>query len=130
MITMHEAKICIYYDGECPRCIRDRDHYLALAGDKGKDLEWFNISGKEQQLKQMGINPQKALTELHISIEDPVAHTTTIVSELEAYIILMQRVNRLKPLAFILGLPLIRPILAKFYHYSVIKRLKKTHRLP
>lgn|GEM_PF-2591931 len=47
-----------------------------------------------------------------------------IVSEVDAYILLMNKVPILKPLAWLIGLPLIRPILAKLYHWQVNRRLK------
>ena len=64
------------------------------------------------------------MTELHIQLEDG-----RILSELDAYIILMQRVSLLRPLAWLMSLPLIRPILAATYHKRVQNRLHKAGRL-
>jgi hypothetical protein len=43
---------------------------------------------------------------------------------LDAYILLMGKVSLLKPIAWLIGLPLIRPVLAKIYHWQVNRRLK------
>jgi predicted DCC family thiol-disulfide oxidoreductase YuxK len=113
-------KILVYYDGACPKCIRDRQNYEKLSGKAGEQVCWVDITGRERQLRQAGIDPQKALTELHIRDENG-----RILSELDAYILLMNKVPLLKPVAWLIGLPLIRPLLAKLYHQQVNRRLRK-----
>jgi predicted DCC family thiol-disulfide oxidoreductase YuxK len=113
-------QIVVYYDGACPKCIRDRQNYEKLAGKAGEQVCWVDITGRESQLRQAGIDPQKALTELHVRDENG-----RILSELDAYILLMNKVPLLKPVAWLIGLPLIRPLLAKLYHQQVNRRLRK-----
>ncbi|WP_233144615.1 thiol-disulfide oxidoreductase DCC family protein [Methyloprofundus sedimenti] len=114
------AQIIVYYDGACPKCIRDRQNYEKLSGQSGEAVCWFDITGQDSQLRKLGIDPQKALSELHIRDENG-----RIVTELDAYILLMQKVPLLKPIAWLVGLPLIRPLLGRFYHQQVNSRLKK-----
>lgn len=111
--------LTVYYDGACPKCIRDRDTYEKLSGTTAEQICWFDITGQESQLCGLGIDPQKALSELHVRDADG-----RIVSELDAYILLMDKVPTLKPLAWLIGLPLIRPLLAKIYHWQVNRRLR------
>ena len=85
---------------------------------------WFDITGQENRLRELGIDPQHALTELHV--QDA---TGRIYSEIDAYIVLMRKVPILRPLAWVIGLPIIRPLLARLYHRQVILRLKKRGRL-
>ena len=117
-------KIIVYYDGACPSCIKDRDNYQKIAGEQADSVCWVDITGRDQELERLGIDPHKALTELHIKTADG-----RILSELDAYIVLMKPVPILKPLAWIIGLPLIRPLLARCYHYLVTRRLKRQGRL-
>ncbi|MBA2484019.1 MAG: DUF393 domain-containing protein [Nitrosomonas sp.] len=117
-------KITVYYDGACPSCIKDRQDYEEWAGDGGKDVCWFDITGQDAHLRDIGIDPHKAMTELHVSNEHQ-----QVFSELDAYILLMDRVPKLKPLAWLIGLPVIRPLLSSLYRWMVIRRLKKTGRL-
>ncbi len=118
-------KITVFYDGACPSCRRDRDRYEAMAGKEAQDeLCWFDISGQDAELRRLGIDPHLALTELHLRDENQ-----RIVSELDAYLLLMRRVPRLKPLAWIIALPLIRPLLARLYHWMVMRRLHRSNRL-
>lgn len=114
-----KGKITVYYDGACPVCVRDRQHYELIAGKNADQVCWLDITGKESQLRNLGIDPKKALSELHVSDEGG-----RVVSELDAYILLMAKVPLLKPVAWLIGLPLIRPILAKIYHRQVNRRLK------
>jgi len=118
--TTNPDKLIVYYDGACPKCIRDRDNYEKLSGQAGEQVCWFDITGQDSRLRDLGIDPQKALTELHV--RDTKGR---IVSELDAYILLMNKVPLLKPVAWLLGLPLLRPIFANLYHWQVNRRLKK-----
>ena len=113
-------KLIVYYDGACPKCIRERENYEKLSGPSGELICWFDITGQENRLHQLGIDPQKALTELHVRDTNG-----RIVSELDAYILLMNKIALLKPVAWVIGLPLIQPLLAKLYHQQVNRRLRK-----
>ena len=117
-MTESEDRLRVFYDGACPSCVRDRKFYERLAGRTGDAVEWVDITGRDEELKQLGIDPVAALQELHV--EDGRGN---IHRELDAYILL-------KPLAWLVGLPVIRPALAKLYHRWVGERLERTGRLP
>jgi len=119
------GKLKVYYDGSCPGCIKDRERYERLAGDKADQVQWTDITGRDEELKRKGIDPDAALQELHVEDERGQIHR-----ELDAYILLMSRVPVLKPLAWLIGLPVIRPLLARLYHWMVNRRLRRTGRLP
>ena len=123
-MSQEKGKISVYYDGACPQCIRDRQTYQKLAGKAGENVCWVDITGQEQKLHELGIDPKKALTELHVKDENE-----QILSELDAYILLMSKVLVLRPLAWLIGLPLIRPLLATVYHWLVNRRLRRSGRL-
>jgi len=119
------GKLKVYYDGSCPGCIKDRERYERLAGDKADQVQWTDITDRDDELKRKGIDPDAALQELHVEDERGQIHR-----ELDAYILLMSRVPVLKPLAWLIGLPVIRPLLARLYHWMVSRRLRRTGRLP
>ena len=114
----NSPSITVYYDGACPRCRRDRARYEKLAGAQAGSICWFDITGKDAELRRLGIDPRLALTELHVRDADQ-----RIYSELDAYILLMHRVPLLKPLAWLIGLPGLRPWLSRLYHRQVMRRL-------
>ena len=123
-MSEEKKKITVYYDGACPSCIKDRENYEKLAGENGEDVCWFDITGQDAHLRDIGIDPHKALSELHVRDEQQ-----QIVSELDAYILLMSRIPLLKPLAWLIGLPVIRPLLSSLYHRMVNRRLRESGRL-
>ena len=123
-MTRDKGKIHVYYDGACPQCIRDRQTYEKLAGKASDNICWVDITGQEQKLCELGIDPVKALTELHVKDENE-----RILSEMDAYILLMSKVSVLRPVAWLIGLPLIRPLLASIYHAQVNRRLHRSGRL-
>lgn len=115
--------LVVYYDGACPGCVRDRRRYEKLAGKHADTVSWLDITGRDEQLAAEGIDPAKALRELHVKDAAGAIH-----SELDAYILLMRRTAWLKPLAFLIGLPGIRQLVAAAYHAWVNRRLQKTGR--
>lgn len=125
-IQRHEntGRVTVFYDGACPSCVRDRAQYEKLAGSKGDQIRWFDITGQEKLLRELGIDPQKALTELHVKDEDQ-----QVLSEMDAYILLLKKVPLLRPLAWLIGLPVIRPVLSNVYHRQVNRRLQQSGRL-
>ncbi|MNG11588.1 hypothetical protein D3C84_951390 [compost metagenome] len=87
-------------------------------------MEWLDITGRDAELRALGIDPYLALTELHV--QDEAGH---IHRELDAYILLLSRVPRFAPLAWLIGLPLVRPLLSFAYRRWVLRRLKRSGRL-
>ena len=122
-MNQNKPKIIVYYDGACPKCVKDRLNYEKLAGKASENVCWMDITGQEEQLREIGIDPHKALTELHVQDEKQ-----QILAEMDAYILLMSKVPLLKPLAWLIGLPLIRPLLARIYHRQVNRRLRLSGR--
>lgn len=121
---MTHAKLTVYYDGACPRCVEDRRWYERLAGEVGQNVEWFDITGQDERLQAEGIDPQAALQELHVRDAAGQVHR-----ELDAYILLMRRIPRLKPLAWLIGLPGLRQLLSWLYHRWVMRRLRQDGRV-
>ena len=119
-MSQSDDRIIVYYDGACPACVKDRRHYEKLAGHRAEQVEWLDITGRDRELKEQGIEPEKALRELHVRDSEGRIHR-----ELDAYILLMRRVPLLKPLAWLIGLPLVRPSLAWLYHWWVDRRLSR-----
>ncbi|WP_331001614.1 DCC1-like thiol-disulfide oxidoreductase family protein [Methylicorpusculum oleiharenae] len=81
----------------------------------------FDITGQDQRLRDLGFDSQKALSELHVRETNG-----RILSERDAYILLMNKVLLLKPVACLIVLPLIRPLLVQLYHRQVNRRLEST----
>lgn len=115
--------ITVFYDGACPTCRRDRANYERLAGEGGRDVEWCDITGRDEALRAEGIKPDAALRELHVRAPDG-----TVRRELDAYILLMSRVWVLKPVAWLIGLPGVRGLCSRAYRVMVDRRLRREGR--
>lgn len=113
----------VFYDGACPRCIADRRWYESLPR-AAEGVEWIDINGRDIELRTLGIDPYLALTELHVQDEDGRIHR-----ELDAYILLLSRVPRLAPMAWLIGRPLVKPFLSRAYRRWVLRRLRRDGRL-
>ena len=117
------GRLTVFYDGACPICVRDRRTYEKLAGERN-NVSWVDITTAEAQLREAGIDPRKALTELHVQDGEG-----NIFSEIDAYRLLMARIPLLKPIGWLIGLPLVRPILSRLYRWWVRRRLIRDGRL-
>ncbi len=124
MDSSDDNPITVFYDGACPRCRRDRATYERLAGEGGRDVEWCDITGRDDELRAEGIDPDAALRELHARTPDG-----RVLRELDAYIVLMSRVWVLKPLAWLIGLPGVRGLCSRAYRAMVDRRLRREGRL-
>ncbi|MGH8436912.1 MAG: thiol-disulfide oxidoreductase DCC family protein [Pseudomonas sp.] len=118
------AKLKVYYDGACPRCVADRRRYQTFSPDSDDSVQWLDITGRDEELRRIGIDPYQALTELHVQDEQGRIHR-----ELDAYILLMGRTRHLKPLAWLLGLPGLKRLLSWSYRRWVLRRLRRSGRL-
>ena len=120
-----DKPVTVFYDGACPRCVKDRADYERMAGEGGRDVAWCDITGRDDELRDEGIDPGAALRELHVRAPDG-----RVLRELDAYILLMSRVPRLRPLAWLIGVPGIRQLASRAYRWSVERRLRREGRLP
>lgn len=117
-------ELTVYYDGACPRCVRDRAQYERLAGGRAAGTCWVDITGRDAELRAQGIDPRSALRELHVRDGAGRVHR-----ELDAYIVLMSRVPLLRPLARLIALPGVRPLVSRWYRAAVLRRLRAEGRL-
>lgn len=124
-MSTSDDELCVFYDGACPSCVKDRQRYERLAGRTGESVTWVDITGRDGELEALGIDPQSALQELHVRDRHGKVHR-----EMDAYILLMSRAGPLRPLAWLIGLPVVRPVLSRLYRAWVSRRLRRTGRLP
>lgn len=117
--------IKVYYDGICPGCRRDRARYERWAGEAGKRVAWRDVTEHQDLLREKGIDPQAALLSLHVEEEGG-----PIREGIDAYVLLMRRVPRLRSIAWLIGLPGLKPMLRRLYDGWVRRRLAREGRLP
>ncbi|AWL12012.1 hypothetical protein HMF8227_01538 [Saliniradius amylolyticus] len=116
----------VFYDAACPRCRKDRVRYEKLAGKYAHNILWLDANTHQQKMAELDIDYHAALLALHIYRPD----INEVYKELDAYDLLLGRVPWLKPLGWLFRIPVIRPVLAKWYHHWVVKRLCQQGRMP
>jgi hypothetical protein len=101
----------------------DRLNYKKLADKAGENVCWMdNRPGRAAEYNRYA--PHKALTKLHVKDENQ-----QILSGMNTHILLMSKVPLLRPLTWLIEMPLIRPLLAGIYHWQVNRRLRLNRRL-
>ncbi len=117
-----EAKIIVYYDGACPRCLREMAVYRWL--DRRRRVSWFDVVGNEAELVEQGIDPDTALKTLHIRLANG-----EIVKDVEAFAVLWGLIPVLRPMAWIAESGPIRTHLRAWYGRLTMRRLQRQGRL-
>ncbi|GAB3025300.1 thiol-disulfide oxidoreductase DCC family protein [Bowmanella dokdonensis] len=118
------SSLRVFYDADCPRCRKDRVWYEKRV-EYGEDIQWVDINTHKDDLEALGIDPKRALLELHVQDEQG-----RIWRELDAYRLLFGRLPRYRWLGWVIGLPLVKPLLSWLYRLWVRRRLKRQGRLP
>jgi len=117
-------KVMVLYDGACPTCIKDRQWYEKLIGIKNSSIVWCDFNSHQELLDTFAISNYSAMTELHLIVDDE-----QVVKSIAAYILLLDQIIYLKPIAWLMKIPFIYNRLESYYHKRVQKRLIKTGRL-
>jgi len=115
--------ITVFYDGACPVCIKEMHQYQRFA--KSGEVTWFDITGQEEWLLARHIDPEAALLELHV-----LTANGKLVKGVDAFILLWQRAPLLRPIAWIVSLPLIKGFIKNTYGWFTRRRLARDGRLP
>lgn len=119
----NNTSINVFYDAQCPLCRKERRRYERWLGRHATDISWLDVSDHEQTLRQKGVDPAVALRSLHIETAPG-----QLVEGIDAYRLLMKRIPLLVPVAWVIGLPGIKPGLRALYDAWVKRRLMKQGR--
>ncbi len=116
-------KITVFYDGSCPLCTREiaRWRHAPFACD----IEWLDITDNDRELLRRGIDPGKAMLELHTQTDSGEIYTSV-----ESYALLLSQLPRWYLLGRFMSLPIIKPLLTHSYNGLTRLRLKLEGRWP
>ena len=116
-------KVTVYYDGVCPLCVKEVARWRNAPFLCS--VEWFDITGQDEELIRRGIDPNKALVELHSQTDDGVIRTS-----IDSYVLLLSQLPRWRWLGRLMNLPVLKPLLKWSYDGLTVLRLKKEGRWP
>ncbi|ELR67617.1 hypothetical protein C942_01547 [Photobacterium marinum] len=120
---MNKHCVTVFYDGSCESCVRDRFRFEQWLGKRSGQIEWFDITDKDDELWDIDIDPALALRELHVRDCNGVVYR-----ELDAYIILLRLVWWLKPVIWFLQFPPLKRWVSQWYRQHVDQRLAREGR--
>jgi len=70
--TIKHIKPIVLYDGSCPLCKKEINHYIRI--DKDKKIGWIDISTDRLLLKQYEISYTDAMKQLHVIDQNKNLH--------------------------------------------------------
>ena len=86
-------KAKMFFDGGCPLCRREVDHYRFL--DRRDRVDWVDISREPDLLSRYGIDPEAAMRKLHALDE-----RGRIVSGVSAFVVVWRNLPLYRYLAW------------------------------
>ena len=70
---MEPARTTVFYDGECPLCRREINHYRRLQG--ADSLDWIDVTRDDAALAEFGLLRQSAMARFHVIDDSGHWHT-------------------------------------------------------
>lgn len=118
---MNLPKTIMFYDGGCPLCRREIEHYQRL--DTAGRIEWLDISRDASLLQAFGITLDTAMARLHVLHRDGwmatgAAAFAVVWSELPYYRVLAHLLYRLNLL------PLLERLYNRFARWRFQRRCR------
>ena len=103
------ALVTVYYDGKCGLCRKEISHYKKIATE-GQFI-WSDITHDAAPLSQLGVSQMDALRRLHATDRNGKLHIGV-----DAFILIWGQLPTWRPLAILVGLPVVRYIAAMLYN--------------
>lgn len=110
--------ITVFYDGKCGLCSKEIAHYRKIAPDGVFD--WQDITASSDALEREGVSLAEGLERLHVKDSQGVLHVGVA-----AFIAIWKPLRRWRLLAWIVALPVIRPVADRVYNRFAAWRFKR-----
>jgi predicted DCC family thiol-disulfide oxidoreductase YuxK len=105
---MSTERPLVFYDGGCPLCRREIEHYRRL--DRRERIQWIDIVAEPERLASFGLTREQAMRRLHLQEVDGRWRVGA-----EAFIGLWSRLPGYRWLARLSALPGVRQFLGWSY---------------
>lgn len=110
MTTEAQERPVCYYNGACPVCRFEIEHYKE--GPDGDRVVWRNLADDPEALARFGIDRADARRRLHVLDEAGRLH-----GGIDAFILIWQRMPRYRWLGRTMGARALRPVAAVVYDH-------------
>ena len=112
----HKAEI--YYNGDCPVCRTEMEHYADICATARPDLRFIDSTQLPQDFIRCGLRREHL--ERRVYVRDSEGH---ILSGMPAIIALWRKMPRYERLAKVFSLPIIRPATVVLYDHAIAPTL-------
>jgi predicted DCC family thiol-disulfide oxidoreductase YuxK len=110
-----DGHLTTFYNGACPICRREMEHYRRLDAEEGDGaLGWCDVAQAPDALAAFGIGAEAAKRRLHVVDGDGRLH-----AGIDAFILLWEQMPRYRGLARLARLPVVHGIAAWGYEHVV-----------
>ncbi len=99
----------VYYDGLCPLCDREINHYKKI--DHKKTIDFIDISSDDFDPKSEGLNPKNVQKKFHVKNSN-----NKVLTGVDAFAAIWKHLNIFKPLQFMTHNRFTRPFLDVGYN--------------
>jgi predicted DCC family thiol-disulfide oxidoreductase YuxK len=110
--------VTVYYDGKCGLCRKEISHYKKIATE-GQFI-WSDIAHDAAPLSELGVSQMDALRRLHATDRNGKLHIGV-----DAFILIWGQLPTWRPLAILVGLPVVRYIAEMLYNRFVDYRFAR-----
>ncbi|MEQ9488814.1 MAG: DUF393 domain-containing protein [Alphaproteobacteria bacterium] len=110
MSEKSDAKPTTYYNGACPVCRTEIDHYRQCAVADKASMDWCDVSQSRAALKDRGIDEDEILRRLYVETTDG-----RLLGGVDAFLAIWRGVPRLNWIARVVSLPIIYPCACFLY---------------
>ena len=108
----------IYYNGDCPVCRTEMEHYAGICATARPELEFIDSTQLPEEFTRCGLRREHL--ERRVYVRDSAGH---ILSGMPAIIALWRKMPRYERLARIFSWPLIRPTAVVLYDHVIAPTL-------
>src|SRR5262249_19976730 len=104
----------MYYNGECPVCSAEMNHYASLCASSQKSLQFIDAMQRPEDFVQWRLRREHF--ERRVYLKDSQGR---ILSGLPALVALWSRMPQYRWLARMMKLPLVKPVSNAFYDHAL-----------
>ncbi|KAA9007999.1 thiol-disulfide oxidoreductase DCC family protein [Histidinibacterium aquaticum] len=109
----------VLYNGDCPVCSFEIDRYADYSRRRGLPIRFDDLNGPE--LAEWGLTDDEAARRLY------VLHEGELHGGLDGFLVLWRQMPRMRWLARVAGLPVIRPAASAVYEKVLAPVLYRRH---
>ena len=117
------ARVTTYYNGACPICRREIEHYKRVTACDNRELTWCDISRQPAAVAALGLDQEAVKRRLHV-----VDGNGRLLIGVPAFAALWSEIPRYRWLATFVGLPGVRQMAAGVYELLALWLYRRNRR--